>query len=128
MNAILRDRINHLLTAKADLEKEVVKLRYSAPEIIEETPMETKESMNRMAHENEQLKIAIGKERYGPRQVPVEAKVQLNMLQTENDELKTEVRKFRYGVHDLSNPEVEMQQNNTVHMDDDDDIESSEVE
>ena len=128
MNAILRDRINHLLTAKADLEKEVVKLRYSAPEIIEETPMETKESMNRMAHENEQLKIAIGKERYGPRQVPVEAKVQLNMLQTENDELKTEVRKFRYGVHDLSNPEVEMQQNNTDLMDDDDDIENIEVE
>ena len=49
MNAILRDRINHLLTANADLERIVAKLRYSAPntEIIEETPLKTKESMNR---------------------------------------------------------------------------------
>jgi len=111
MNAILRDRINHLLTANADLERTVAKLRYSAPntEIIEETPLKTKESMNRMAHENEQLKIAIGKERYGPRQVPVEAKVQLNILKTENDELKTEVRKFRYGVHDLTEEVLEDQ-------------------
>merc|ERR1712062_262038 len=111
MNAILRDRINHLLTANADLERIVAKLRYSAPntEIIEETPLKTKESMNRMAHENEQLKIAIGKERYGPRQVPVEAKVQLNLLKTENDELKTEVRKFRYGVHDLTEEVLEDQ-------------------
>merc|ERR1712088_342585 len=44
-------------------------------------------------------KLAIAKERYGPRQVPIEAKVKLNILQTENEELKTEVRKFRYGVN-----------------------------
>merc|ERR1712062_382944 len=121
MNAILRDRINHLLTANADLERIVAKLRYSAPntEIIEETPLKTKESMNRMAHENEQLKIAIGKERYGPRQVPVEAKVQMNILKTENDELKTEVRKFRYGVHDYAE-EVLEDQNGTDILDEHD--------
>ena len=51
-----------------------------------------------MFHENDQLKLAIAKERYGPRQVPIEAKVKLNILQTENEELKTEVRKFRYGI------------------------------
>ena len=58
--------------------------------------METKEVLNDMAHENDQLKVAIARERYGPRQVPVEAKQQLNILQNENDELKSEVRRFRY--------------------------------
>ena len=57
--------------------------------------IETKASLNNMFHENDQLKLAIAKERYGPRQVPIEAKVKLNILQTENEELKTEVRKFR---------------------------------
>ena len=57
--------------------------------------IETKASLNNMFHENDQLKLAIVKERYGPRQVPIEAKVKLNILQTENEELKTEVRKFR---------------------------------
>ena len=57
--------------------------------------IETKTSLNNMFHENDQLKLAIAKERYGPRQVPIEAKVKLNILQTENEELKTEVRKFR---------------------------------
>ena len=72
-----------------------------------------------MAHENEQLIIAIGKERYGPRQVPVEAKVQMNILKTENDELKTEVRKFRYGVHDYAE-EVLEDQNGTDILDEHD--------
>ena len=49
-----------------------------------------------MFHENDQLKLLIAKERYGPRQVPIEAKQKLNILQTENEELKSEVRKFRY--------------------------------
>ena len=31
MTVILRDRINDLLVANADLEKEVVKLKYTAP-------------------------------------------------------------------------------------------------
>ena len=108
MSAILRDRINDLLLANSDLEKEVVRLRYSPQEIIfQENPeselelMETKEVLNSMAHENDQLKLAIVKERYGPRQVPIEAKQKLNNLQIENDELKSEVRKFRYGLHDI---------------------------
>ena len=70
----------------------------SAPENTESDLelMETKEVLNDMAHENDQLKVAIARERYGPRQVPVEAKQQLNILQNENDELKSEVRRFRY--------------------------------
>ena len=70
MSAILRDRINDLLLANSDLEKEVVRLRYSPQEIIiQENPeselelMETKEVLNSMAHENDQLKLAIVKER-----------------------------------------------------------------
>ena len=59
---------------------------------------ETKESLNNMFHENDQLKLLIAKERYGPRQVPIEAKQKLNILQTENEELKSEVRKFRYAL------------------------------
>ena len=51
-----------------------------------------------MFHENDQLKLLIAKERYGPRQVPIEAKQKLNILQTENEELKSEVRKFRYAL------------------------------
>ena len=104
MNAILRDRINDLLVGNADLEKQVAKLRYSSPipnadDQDEVELLETKEELNHMAHENDQLKIVIAKERYGPRQVPVEAKQRLNILTTENEELKSEVRKFRYGVH-----------------------------
>ena len=105
LSAIMRDRINDLLVANSDLEKEVVRLRYSPKEVLIQAPdntesdlelMETKEVLNNMAHENDQLKVAIARERYGPRQVPVEAKQQLNILQTENDELKSEVRRFRY--------------------------------
>ena len=51
-----------------------------------------------MFHENDQLKLLIAKERYGPRQVPIEAKQKLNILQTENEELKSEVRRFRYAL------------------------------
>ena len=108
LSAIMRDRINDLLVANSDLEKEVVRLRYSPKEVLIQAPpdntesdlelMETKEVLNNMAHENDQLKVAIARERYGPRQVPVEAKQQLNILQTENDELKSEVRRFRYEI------------------------------
>jgi hypothetical protein len=120
MTVILRDRINDLLVANADLEKEVVKLKYTAPPPIFNTDRiqeiasekterlkETKESLNNMFHENDQLKLLIAKERYGPRQVPIEAKQKLNILQTENEELKSEVRKFRYGVNNqLSEEEL----------------------
>ena len=34
LSAILRDRINDLLVANSDLEKEVVRLRYSPKEVI----------------------------------------------------------------------------------------------
>jgi len=113
MTVILRDRINDLLLANADLEKEVVKLKYTAPPPIfaaatrfqeaalekTEKLIETKKSLNNMFHENDQLKLQIAKERYGPRKLPIEAKQKLNILQTENEELKSEVRKFRYGVN-----------------------------
>jgi hypothetical protein len=100
MSAILRDRINDLLVANGDLEKQVVKLNVRVNDHVNHDDLiETKESLNIVSHENDQLRLAISKERYGPRSVPIEAKQQLNILQTENEELKTEVRKFRYGVH-----------------------------
>ena len=90
MAAILRDRINDLLTANADLEKEVVRLRYveagqysniildltktyktdltthiflarGAAESAEtlEKLKKTRDSLNTMANENDQLKIEV---------------------------------------------------------------------
>ena len=69
MNAVLRDRINHLLTAKADLEKEVAKLRYAAPPIMTTSPpsgemLQNKISMNRIMNENEQSSWQIYLPRY----------------------------------------------------------------
>ena len=58
-----------------------------------------------MFHENDQLKLAIAKERYGPRQVPIEedkeelieTKASLNNMFHENDQLKLAIAKERYG-------------------------------
>ncbi len=109
MSAILRDRINDLLLANSDLEKEVARLRYSHAaisdaEVTRVGLQQARESLNIVANENDQLKLAIARERYGIRQAPIEEREKMNVLQTENEELKTEVRKFRYGVFE---PELE---------------------
>merc|ERR1712041_21257 len=65
MSAILRDRINDLLTANADLEREVVRLRYAdaargAAESVEtlDKLRKTRDTLNDIVTENDQLKIA----------------------------------------------------------------------
>jgi prefoldin subunit 5 len=75
MLAILRDRINDLASANADLEKEVARLRYahSAMAEVEKSKDEleaakshlqvAKVTLNDIKNENEQLKLAIGKAR-----------------------------------------------------------------
>merc|ERR1712079_92126 len=64
MTAILRDRINDLLTANADLEREVVRLRYAdaargAAESVETLKRlrNTRDTLNDIVTENDQLKI-----------------------------------------------------------------------
>ena len=68
VTAILRDRVNDLLVANADLEKEVARLRYAHSAMTDAEARqadlhEAKRSLNRVAHENEQLKMAVGKAR-----------------------------------------------------------------
>ena len=104
LNAILRDRINDLLVANADLEKEVARLRYSHSAIVdaskskkslEETQskmIETKKELNLIANENDQLKMEVAKARYTTPSMPISERARLNELQTENDELKQEVK------------------------------------
>ena len=77
---LLRQRINELLVANADLEKEVARLRYSHSAIkdAENTKsklLKAKVSLNDVTSENEQLKLVIGKTRYG---APPEVKQSLN--------------------------------------------------
>merc|ERR1719285_8997 len=64
MAAILRDRINDLLTANADLEREVARLRYAdaargASESVEtlDKLRQTRDTLNDILTENDQLKI-----------------------------------------------------------------------
>merc|ERR1719367_1218903 len=64
MAAILRDRINDLLTANADLEREVARLRYAdaargAAESVEtlDKLRQTRDTLNDILTENDQLKI-----------------------------------------------------------------------
>ena len=55
---------------------------------------QTKKALNEIAAENDLLKLAIGKARYGipPAVVSDEEREKMNQLKLENDELKTEVR------------------------------------
>ena len=57
---------------------------------------QTKKVLNEIASENDLLKLAIGKARYGipPARVSDEERERINRLQMENDELKSEVRLF----------------------------------
>ena len=66
MAAILRDKINDLLTANADLEREVARLRYAdaargAAESVEtlDKLRKTRDTLNDIVTENDQLKIEV---------------------------------------------------------------------
>ena len=68
MAAILRDKINELLTANADLEREVARLRYAdaargAAESVEtlDKLRKTRDTLNDIVTENDQLKIEVSK-------------------------------------------------------------------
>lgn len=108
MSVILRDRVNDLLSANAELEHEVARLREQQADrqharASEEEEMlndlqETRKSLNAVSHENEQLRMAIGRARYSAPPPPsLSEREKMNLLQTENEELKKEVRKFRYS-------------------------------
>merc|ERR1711881_834968 len=61
---------------------------------------EAKKTLNDMTNENQQLKIAIGKARYGTPLVATPRKQDLeniNILRTENQDLKAQVGKIRYA-------------------------------
>merc|ERR1711974_79447 len=94
MAAILRDRINDLLTANADLEREVAKLRYAdaargAAESVEtlDKLRQTRDTLNDILTENDQLKIEVAKARYGEPPSMVE---QQPILEVHRDQLLTE--------------------------------------
>ena len=110
MTAILRDRINDLLVVNADLEKEVARLRYAHSAMVQAENSkkdlkateirlkEARQTLNEVSHENEQLKLAVAKARYGtPQKSKTEDLKNINELRTENDDLKNEVRKIRYA-------------------------------
>ncbi len=104
VTAILRDRVNDLLVANADLEKEVARLRYAhgALKTAERQKAdldEAKQSLNAAKNENDQLKLAVAKARYAapPIAVTLSEKVLMNDLKNENEELKKEVK----SIHNL---------------------------
>merc|ERR1712038_408146 len=89
---VLRQRINELMVANADLEKEVARLRYAHSAMLEAEAtksslrdsqsdlLKAKETLNDVNTEIEQLKIVIGKTRYGspPSELPTAAAELLN--------------------------------------------------
>merc|ERR1712079_710488 len=99
MTAILRDRINDLLTANADLEREVVRLRYAdaargAAESVETLKRlrNTRDTLNDIVTENDQLKIEVGKARYGEPKVDTNYKEERDQLAIENKNLKKQIK------------------------------------
>merc|ERR1712038_1526509 len=99
MTAILRDRINDLLTANADLEREVVRLRYAdaargAAESVETLKRlrNTRDTLNDIVTENDQLKIEVGKARYGEPKVDTNYKEERDQLAIENKNLKEQIK------------------------------------
>ena len=71
MAAILRDKINELLSANADLEREVAQLRYAdaargAAESVEtlDKLRKTRDTLNDIVTENDQLKIEVSNNTY----------------------------------------------------------------
>jgi len=112
MAAILRDRINELLTANADLEREVARLRYAdaargAAESVETLNKlrKTRDTLNDIVTENDQLKIEVAKARYGEPPTQVNTKAERDHLVNENQELKSELEKLKSANNDNKNKE-----------------------
>jgi len=110
MAAILRDRINDLLTANADLEREVARLRYAdaargAAESVETLNKlrKTRDTLNDIVTENDQLKIEVAKARYGEPPAHISTKAERDHLANENQELKSELEKLKLANHDYKN-------------------------
>jgi len=109
MAAILRDKINELLTANADLEREVARLRYAdaargAAESVEtlDKLRKTRDTLNDIVTENDQLKIEVGKARYGePFAFTKNYKEERELLAAENHNLKEKIKML---LEQTSNP------------------------
>merc|ERR1719300_1383832 len=104
MAAILRDRINDLLTANADLEREVAKLRYAdaargAAESVEtlDKLRQTRDTLNDILTENDQLKIEVAKARYGepPSMVEQEPSVEEHREQLLTEQMQLQLLEQR---------------------------------
>merc|ERR1712212_1141152 len=104
MAAILRDRINDLLTANADLEREVAKLRYAdaargAAESVEtlDKLRQTRDTLNDILTENDQLKIEVAKARYGepPSMVEQQPIVEVHRDQLLNEQMQLQLLEQR---------------------------------
>jgi len=109
MAAILRDKINDLLTANADLEREVVKLRYAdaargAAESVETLNKlrKTRDTLNDIVNENDQLKIEVGKARYGEPLTESSCSDEKENLEMQVIELKREIRLLRKSCSESS--------------------------
>merc|ERR1719376_1492969 len=97
MAAIFRDRINDLLTANADLEREVARLRYTdaardAAESVETLNKlrQTRDTLNDILTENDQLKIEVAKARYGEPPSLLEQQQQPPTVELHREQLLTE--------------------------------------
>merc|ERR1711915_656985 len=97
-----RDRINDLLVANADLEREVARLRYAdaargAAESVETLNKlrKTRDTLNDIVTENDQLKIEVAKARYGEPPTLLNSKAERDVLAHENEELKRELEELR---------------------------------
>jgi len=102
MAAILRDKINDLLTANADLEREVVKLRYAdaargAAESVETLNKlrKTRDTLNDIVNENDQLKIEVGKARYAEPLPESSCSEEKERLEVQVMDLKREIMLLR---------------------------------
>ena len=110
MSAILRDKINELLTVNADLQKEVARLRYAdaareAAESVETLDQlrKTRDTLNDIVTENDQLKLEVVKARYGE---PVNTNGQeRDLLVEENKSLKDQLESLK---NSLSNESINL--------------------
>merc|ERR1719153_416391 len=114
MAAILRDRINELLTVNADLEREVARLRYAdaargAAESVETLNklQKTRDTLNDIVTENDQLKIEVAKARYGEPPAHISTKAERDILANENQELKNELERLELAINDNKSKESE---------------------
>jgi len=117
MAALLRDKINDLLTANADLEREVARLRYAdaargAAESVETLNKlrKTRDTLNDIVTENDQLKIEVAKARYGEPPAHKSTKAERDLLASENQELKNELEQLK-----ISNKEYKSKASENMH-------------